>query len=185
MSPDARSLVLLALSTACTRQHNVPTLLPSSASDTAVAELRDGRVMTVRAARTAEGVRWVAEGAAPDGTLVDPAGMHSYTKISRVRGALEGAAIAGVGGAALGVMAGFASGDDECPDGRSCFFLFTAGDKAKILGLGLAGFGSIAGGLIGLAVGSRDVYSTQPAYVPRLSPVIAPDGGGAHMAWSF
>lgn len=58
-------------------------------------------------------------------------------------------ALIGLGvGAVVGVLAGFAAGDDKCGEGLfGCLFTFTAEQKAGMLGAGLGGIGALVGAI--------------------------------------
>ena len=177
----------VVLATACTHHHPVTTLLPASPSDEAIAQLGDGRDVPVRAAATPQGARWIAQDMTVAGTsvVVESANIRSYTTVSRGRGLAEGLALGGLGGAALGIVLGLADGDDKCPPDNFCLIQFSAGAKAAIGGIALGGIGLVLGGLLGVAVGSHDVYEIDPAYVPRVSATIAHGRTNGGLSWSF
>jgi hypothetical protein len=179
-------ILATVLATACTHHHPVTTLLPISPSAEATAQLGNGRDVDVRAEPTPTGARWIAQGEPlPGGVVVESADMRSYTTVSRGRGAAEGLALGGLGGAALGAVIGLASGDDKCAERGFCILLFSARDKAILGGIAFGGLGLALGGLLGALVGSRDVYEIDSAYVPRLSTTIAPGRAGGGLTWSF
>jgi hypothetical protein len=182
-----RVCAAILLVTACTHHHPVATLLPMSTSGEATAQLSDGHDVEVRAAPTAAGARWIAQGETPAtpvraGVTVESADMRSYTTVSRGRGAVEGLALGVLGGAAIGVGIGLASGND---DPTRCFICFSAGDKAILGGFALGSIGLAVGTLLGVMIGSRDVYEVDPAHMPRISTMIAPGRAGAGLSWSF
>ena len=79
--------------------------------------------------------------------------VKSITTTSHPIGALEGLGLGFLGGAAVGAVIGLADGDDVCDTSRGsdfCVAVFTAGEKAILLGVV---FGAL-GGLVGLAVGA-------------------------------
>jgi hypothetical protein len=156
--PAMRVCVALLFATACTHHHRVTTLPPTSPSATTAAQLG-------------------ATGASAD--------MRNYTTISRGRGAVEGLALGGAGGAAIGAVIGLASGDDTCARDSFCILRFSAGDKAVFGAIGLGSLGLGLGALIGAVAGSRDVYELDSALVPRVSTTIAPGRAGGALSWSF
>jgi hypothetical protein len=178
---------VLLFATACTHHHPVTTLHPISPEASATAQLGDGRDVAVRAEPTPEGARWIEQGETPTttGVIVESADMRSYTTVSRGRGAVEGVALGGLGGATLGAVLGFAGGDDTCQSGSFCILKFSARDKAFLGGVALGAIGAALGGLIGALAGSRDVYEPDPGYMPRVSAMIAPGRAGAGLSWTF
>lgn len=105
-------------------------------------------------------------------------------RTNHVVGALQGAGLGLVSGAALGAAVGYADGDDQ-PCGPQDFFClsFSAGDKAVLAGLygGLAG--AAVGLVVGAAVGKRDVY--EYGEVPQLHVTAGAGGGAAAVGWRF
>jgi hypothetical protein len=85
------------------------------------------------------------------------AGIRCFVIKSRWRGAIEGLGIGIVVGGLMGFIAGHVEGDDS----RSSFISFSAGDKAKMYGMGLAFYGGLAGIPIGAFIASRDRYNFQ------------------------
>jgi hypothetical protein len=180
-----RVYAAVLFTTACTHHHVMTSLRPISASAEASAQLEDGRVVEVHAAPTPEGARWMKQDkAARTSVIVESTDIRSYTTVSHGRGALEGLAVTGLSGAALGVVTGLASGDDKCNQ-DFCIFLFTAREKAVVGGVVFGGLGIVLGALIGAIVGSRDVYEAESAHVPRISTTIAPGRAGAGLSWTF
>lgn len=74
-------------------------------------------------------------------------------KFKRKASVGRGAAIGGITGLGLGLMIGFASGDDTCPSGSFCIYETTAEEKALGGGLVLCAGGAIVGVIIG-AIGN-------------------------------
>ena len=185
-----RVCVPLLLATACTHHHPVPTLLPTSSAVEATGQLVNEGEVELRAARTADGVRWVQRtphegGAGAPAVIVDGDAIRSYTTVSHGRGALEGLALGAASGIAAGVAIGLASGDDHCNPDSFCILQFSAGDKAIIGGAVLGSIGLGLGALLGAAIGSRDVYERDSGVVPGMSVMVAPGRAGGALSWSF
>lgn len=113
----------------------------------------------------------------PPETLAVALAAVTRLEVSTARGRNtgQGAAIGGLIGLASGVLMGAASGDD--PPG---FFSFTAGDKALILGVGLA----IPGLVIGALVGSQtisDRWTSVPVGAVQATPGLQVGPGGARL----
>jgi hypothetical protein len=87
-------------------------------------------------------------------------------------------------GPAVAQVIGLASGDDRCPEQSFCI-QFSARDKAAFVGFALGGVGLVVGGLLGVLVGSHDVYELDSASVPRVSAMLAPGLTGGGLSWSF
>lgn len=179
----------MLLATACTHHHSVTTLRPNEVSIDATARLDNDREVNVRAVPTPDGARWIERAGTSDdprpGPVIDSADMRSYTTVSHGRGALEGLAIGGLGGAVLGAGLGFAAGDDHCTSNSFCILQFSAEDKAVLAGIVWGSIGLGLGALIGVAIGSRDVYEVDTGFVPRVSASVAPGRAGGALTWSF
>lgn len=98
--------------------------------------------------------------------------VSNSVKSSAGRKALQGFVI----GAALGAVAGFASGDDQ-----SGFIRFTAGEKAGGLGIVGGGFGAVLGVLAGSSVHER--WSSLP--VAGIQALRTPRGAGLMLSFRF
>ena len=83
------------------------------------------------------------------GPVSIPSSSIKNIKFKRTASVGRGAAVGGVTGLFLGVMIGFASGDDECPPGTLCIYEATAGEKALAGGLVFSAAGSVIGVIIG------------------------------------
>ncbi|HLZ44136.1 MAG TPA: hypothetical protein VKQ05_00480 [Gemmatimonadales bacterium] len=79
-------------------------------------------------------------------------------------------------GAAIGALAGLASGDDQ-----SGFIRFTAGEKAGMLGILGGGFGALLGALAGSSVHER--WSALP--VTEVRAMLTPRGAGLALSVAF
>ncbi len=103
-----------------------------------------------------------------------------------VRGALEGAGVGLLVGAAGGAVVGYASGDDPPCSDESWFCLsFSAGEKAEILGVYAGGLGAVSGLVLGGLIGSRSVYEYADGPVPQVSVVATPGHASASATWRF
>jgi hypothetical protein len=80
-----------------------------------------------------------------------PATSIREIKIKRKAAVGRGAAVGGLTGFGLGLIIGFASGDDQCPPGSWCIYQATAEEKALGGGLVLGAGGTIIGVIIGAA----------------------------------
>jgi hypothetical protein len=87
---------------------------------------------------------------------------------------------------------GLAAGDDHCQpsDDHLCLFVFSATDKAILLGFVMAGVGAGVGALLGLAAGRREVFEAPQgrSYSLNLPDVaVVPIRGGAAggLYWKF
>ena len=78
-----------------------------------------------------------------------PSNSIKNIKFKRTASVGRGAAVGGVTGLFLGLIIGFASGDDQCPPNTFCIYESTAGEKALAGGLVLGAAGSIVGVIIG------------------------------------
>lgn len=100
-------------------------------------------------------------------------------------GALHGLGWGILGGAAVGAVIGFADGDDACDTsrGEDCFFNFTAGEKAVLIGAYFGILGGLGGAIVGAIIGTTDVYKDDPT-PPRVMPS-GPPGSVAGMTVTF
>jgi len=107
---------------------------------------------------------------ASDVGVLRPSEVAKVTVVHRGRGALEGAGIGFLIGAASGAALGYADGDDECASSMSnhpssepnlslCIKLFTAEEKALLGAAVIGGIGGLIGTIVGAVTGSSDVYS--------------------------
>lgn len=94
---------------------------------------------------------------------------------ARRRNTGQGAAIGGLIGLTSGVLMGAASGDD--PPG---WFSFTAGEKALILGVGLAVPGLVIGALVG-SQNMSDRWTSVPLGAVKATPSLQVGPGGARL----
>ena len=96
-----------------------------------------------------------------DSKGVDAFSQLLYGARSALQISIVVVAISATGGVSVGVIAGFASGDDECDeDGHNwCILTFSAEQKAVLFGVLIGGIGGLAGLVAGALRGSRDVYS--------------------------
>ena len=85
------------------------------------------------------------------GPMSIPSNSIKDIKFKRTASVGRGAAVGGVTGFFLGLIIGFASGDDECPPGSWCIYQATAGEKGLAGGLVLGATGSVVGVIIGAA----------------------------------
>jgi hypothetical protein len=97
---------------------------------------------------------------------------------ARSRHTGQGAAIGALIGFASGGLMGLASGDD--PPG---FLAFTAGEKALILGVGLAVPGLVIGALVGFQNVS-DRWTSVPLGAVKVTPALQVGRGGARLGAS-
>jgi len=89
------------------------------------------------------------------------------------RGALIGLGEGLLMGAAFGALLGFAGGDDPpCQSGTGFCWRFTAGETAAFGAVVLGAVGGSLGALIGLLVGSEEIYRFS---APALPPQVAAD----------
>jgi hypothetical protein len=141
-------------------------------------------------------MRHLVLAAAALATILTSACTHTHTvhpeaplpedETDHLRGALEGAGIGLLSGAALGGIVGYSAGDDEeCSNGPESFFClsFTAKEKAGI-GAVYAGVpGAVLGLVLGAVIGSRDVYEYEQ--LPQITTVVTRDQASASVGWSF
>lgn len=104
------------------------------------------------------------------------------TSVDHVRGLLEGAGLGLLIGGGIGVVSGYAQGNDPC-DGV-CILAFSAGDKAVLEGIVLGGIGGAVGAVFGGIIGHR-VTETYTAAVPRVTVAPNHDGLTASATWRF
>lgn len=112
------------------------------------------------------------------GHVIDPASIATVqtVTVSHLRGAGPGAGLGALFGVSVGVILGLASGNDNPQN----FFAFTAKEKATAAGVVLGGVGTLAGLLIGAAIGAR----TYDEY-PNLIVTPTPGGATASAALTF
>lgn len=138
---------------------------------------RVGRLVVTPSADAPLAVR--ARGEHVDRELAwDTPGLEYQSRKSRKgRGTLIGLGV----GAAVGVMAGFVSGDDPC-DHRlfGCLFAFTAEQKAAMFGVSLGGIGALIGAIA--APGARWT-AVGPAAPPRLALLLTSDRVGVRVGF--
>jgi len=170
--------LVIALSSACTHEHVVPTLHPTAAAATATAELADGSLVVVHAAETSDGYRWTAQsGTGVAWTTLDSSRIRSYRTTDHLRGAGEGLAYGFLGGAVMGGLLG--AGGGVCVDYRS------RGECALLGSAFVGGIGLVLGTLAGAVSGAHDVYRVGSGPLPRVSTAIAPGHASAALSWSF
>ena len=85
----------------------------------------------------------------------------------RHRHTLQGAGIGGLGGAALGAISGYASGDDD----PNQFLAMTAGGKAALGAVLIGGVGLVVGSVVG-ALHVTDQWTTLPLGETKTTPAI-------------
>lgn len=124
----------------------------------------DGRILDATATETPAGTVFRTS----TGEIVDPGSVVRMTDTRRLRGAAEGLGLGAGAGVLLGIVLGFASGDD--PPCDECWFNMTAGEKAAFAGTGLG----LVGGVIGLAAGT--IVGSQFVYDGGTTPIVTPVG---------
>jgi hypothetical protein len=151
-----RAVLPLALTlAACTHERPI-TELHEVTGNWVVVETYDHQTVDAVAVAASDGVTFTN-----DTVLLGPGQVAKVTEIRRGRGAAEGAGIGFVAGAAVGAALGFADGDDECDENGHgwCILVFSAGEKAILGGFVLGTIGSLVGLVVGVATGSKFVYS--------------------------
>ncbi len=154
MSLAAVPTVVIAFglaSSACTRQHHFATL---KAGTSVTVETVDGADVEATVLPHTTDVVLADDG----GRIIPIQHIARVVDVRRGRGALDGALIAGLSGAAIGAVLGFSAGDDNC-ESDHCLLSFSATDKAYLAGFMLGSLGAASGLIIGALIGSRDVYT--------------------------
>jgi hypothetical protein len=85
------------------------------------------------------------------GPVSIPSNSIKGIKFKRTASVGRGAAVGGVTGFFVGLIIGFASGDDECPPGSFCIYQATAAEKGLAGGIVLGAAGSVVGVIVGAA----------------------------------
>lgn len=117
------------------------------------------------------------------GTLISPDNVARVVDVRRARGAGEGFLIAGGLGVAVGVVLGFADGDDPpCADTAWLCFRFSAGEKATLGGIAFGSLGGLIGLVVGAVRGSQFVYDNGEGVTVTAT---APSGSAAGLTVTF
>ena len=118
-----------------------------------------------------------------DGKVVPDDEIVRLTYVRRGRGLLQGAGIGALSGAMLGATIGLTLGEDDC---GNCFY-GDAGGKALFGGLVVGALGTGAGAVLGLIIGSRDVYEPEASgdRSPGITVRPSSNGGTAAITWEF
>jgi hypothetical protein len=150
------ALVVVALA-GCTHHRNINEA-HELVGDEVVLEGQYGAQVTAVGVASAGGITFIDKA---NGGMVPPNEIVRIKETSHGLGAVQGLGI-GIGiGAGLGIVMGFASGDDECNDESGeggCWFSFSAGEKATILGVVFGGAGGLLGLIVGAMKGSTTIY---------------------------
>jgi hypothetical protein len=181
------ALATLAILCGCAQHYTMPSPQYFS-GQTVDIETWDGQWHTATPLPAEQGAAW------DDGTGAPIPAMAVKTVLrSNVgRSVGKGTGFGALTGLVLGATMGFTSGDDQCQENEHnlCLFVFSAKDKAILLGLVMTGVGAGVGALLGLAAGRREVFESPPwrSYSLTLPDVaIVPLRGGAAggLHWKF